>query len=74
MFSVQDCDFSLNKDSSMDCLLGFARKCRCGKTMKWAINRNGETRCVKCDREYLEALKEAAREMERNLVELAEVA
>jgi len=52
MLSVQDCDFSFGKDGAITCLLGIARKCECKRMVKWAINRDGKSRCVECDEEY----------------------
>lgn len=56
MWSLRRDIFSLGEDGVFRALLNKPRRCRCGRMAYFVVNRDGKSRCMECDREYLEAL------------------
>lgn len=42
------------EDDAVHVCLTLEASCRCGAKHYWFVNRDGSTRCVDCDRKYLE--------------------
>ena len=52
--------FAVGSDGAIRVLLGQPRQCGCGRMVALAVNRDGKTRCVECDENYLSVVAVSA--------------
>jgi hypothetical protein len=50
----------MGKDGILRAVLSAPRRCGCNRMTYFVINRDGKSRCIECDRLYLEALAKCA--------------